>query len=122
MANFKLSAAAEADIVALLAWTESRFGDLARRRYETLLASALRDIAADPDRLGSLSRPELGADVRSYHLFYSRERARHHGGIVRRPRHFFLYRVTGPDGIGIGRVLHDTMEAAQHLPPDYGDV
>lgn len=88
MANFKLSAAAEADIVALLAWTESRFGDLARRRYEILLASALRDIAADPDRPGSLPRPELGADVRSYHLLYSRERARHHGGIVRRPRHF----------------------------------
>lgn len=116
----RLSASAEADIVSLLAWTASRFGEMARRRYEVLLATALRDVAADPERPGSAARPELGLGVRSYHLFHSRERARGPDGMVRRPRHFLLYRPTNPDVIGIGRVLHDAMEVGRHLPSDYG--
>lgn len=122
MAVFRLSATAEADIISVLAWTESHFGDVARRRYEMLLVTALRDVAADPERLGSAARPELGPGVRSYHLFHSRERSRTDDGVVHRPRHFLLYRVTNPDVIGIGRVLHDAMEIERHLPPDYGDV
>lgn len=122
MAAIRLSVSAEADIVSLLAWTESRFGHAARRRYEILLVTALRDIAAEPERVGSVARPELGASVRSYHLFHSRERARSGGEIVHRPRHFLLYRAANPDVIGIGRVLHDAMELERHLPPDYGDA
>jgi len=121
MASFRLSAAAEADIVSVLAWSESLFGDRARRRYERLLATALRTIGADPECVGSVPRPELGQGIRSYHLFHSRERARTDEGIVRRPRHFLLYRVINPDLIGIGRVLHDAMDLMQNLPPDYGD-
>ena len=37
-------ATAEADIISLLAWAESHFGDVARLRYQALLATALRDI------------------------------------------------------------------------------
>lgn len=121
MAGFRLSASAEADIVSLLAWTDARFGDIARRRYEILLVTALRDIASNPERIGSAARPELGPEVRSYHLRHSRENARVPGGIVRRPRHFLLYRVMTPSLIGIGRVLHDAMEIELHLPPDYGE-
>jgi len=55
--------------------------------------------------------------VRSYHLFHSRESALGPDGIVRWPRHIPLYRPTGPDVIGIGRVLHDAMDIEQHLPP-----
>jgi len=76
VAGFRLSVAAEADILALLAWTEDRFGRAARGRYETLLVTALQDIGADPGRPGSVARPELGAGVHSYHLRCSRERAR----------------------------------------------
>ncbi|SCB49561.1 type II toxin-antitoxin system RelE/ParE family toxin [Rhizobium multihospitium] len=121
MADFRLSAAAQADIVEILAHTHEHFGELARLRYEYLLVTALRDLATDPDRIGSLSRPELGDNVRSYHLRHSRERARHESGIVRHPRHLLLYQIVQADLIGIGRVLHDAMELDRHIPAGYGD-
>ncbi|MGI6247740.1 MAG: type II toxin-antitoxin system RelE/ParE family toxin [Pseudochelatococcus sp.] len=121
MADFRLSDAAQADIIEILAQTHERFGELARLRYEYLLVTALRDLAADASRIGSISRPELGDDVRSYHLRHSRDRARHESGIVRRPRHLLLFRLARPDLIGIGRVLYDAMEIERHLPSDYGD-
>lgn len=121
MAELRLSASARADIVRLLEWTHEHFGERARIRYEGLLVIALRELAAEPERPGSAARPELGARVRSYHLRHSRDRARHEGGIVRRPRHLLLYRFAHPDLIGIGRVLHDAMEIERHLPTAYGD-
>lgn len=121
MADFRLSAAAQADVIEILAHTHERFGELARLRYEYLLVTALRDLAEEPDRVGSICRPELGDDVRSYHLRHSRDRARHESGLVRRPRHLLLFRLAHPDLIGLGRVLHDAMEIERHLPSDYGD-
>lgn len=121
MLIYRLSAAAEADIVELLAYTQERFGEPARQRYETLLVVALRDIAADPLRPGSVARPELGLAVRSYHLRHSRGRARASDSLVRRPRHLLLYRTVPPDTIGVGRVLYDGMEIERHLPRPYGD-
>ena len=120
-AVYHLGRAAEADIVDVLAYTEVNFGELARFRYERLVLTALSDIASEPKRIGSLARPELGENVRSYHLRHSRERARTKHGIVMRPRHLLLYRVSRADLIGIGRVLHDAMEIGRHLPTDFGD-
>ncbi|TCQ28996.1 type II toxin-antitoxin system RelE/ParE family toxin [Rhizobium sp. PP-CC-3G-465] len=74
---FRLSAAAEADIVDILAWTHGHFGTKARLRYERLIATALRNVAIDPHRLGCIKRPELGQGVRSYHLRHCRDQARH---------------------------------------------
>lgn len=121
MADFRLSASARADIVEILEWTHEHFGELARLRYERLLVIALRELASEPERIGSVARPELGAHIRSYHLRHSRDRARHESGIVRQPRHLLLYRFVRPDLIGVGRVLHDAMEIERHLPTDYGD-
>jgi toxin ParE1/3/4 len=118
---YRISTTAAQDIVQLLAYTQDRFGEAARRRYETLLAVALRDIAADPERRFSVARPELGPGVRSYHLRHSSRRARTPDGLVRQSRHFLLYRITRPDLIGIGRVLHDGMDTQRHLPSEYGD-
>jgi toxin ParE1/3/4 len=120
MTRYRLSAAATEDIVQILAYTEENFGEIARVRYERLLIVALRDIAADPGRIGSIARAELGANIHSYHLRHSRDRARTEHGIVQRPRHFMLYRISS-DIIGIGRVLHDAMELERHLPAGYGD-
>ncbi|MFL5287490.1 MAG: type II toxin-antitoxin system RelE/ParE family toxin [Rhodopila sp.] len=121
MADLRLSTAAEADIVRLLAYIQEQFGDVARRRYEALLATGLADIAALPDRPGSVPRPELGPWVCSYHLRYSRERARTAYGVVHRPRHLLLYRVIRSDLIGVGRVLHDGIELERHLLAQYDD-
>jgi|ERR1700692_1204933 toxin ParE1/3/4 len=121
MPVYRLSAAAEEDIIRLLTYTHDRFGEIARRRYEALLVTGLQDIASNPERPGSVARPELGHAVRSYHLRHSGERARTALGQVHRPRHLLLYRVARPGLIGVGRVLYDGMEVERHLPSQYGD-
>jgi toxin ParE1/3/4 len=117
MAHLRLSAAAQADIVKMLAWTTERFGIAAQERYERLLSSALVGLLADPERIGSAPRPELGDRVRSYHLRHSK---RHSG--VARPRHLILYRIGEAGAVEIGRVLHDAMELERHaqfeFPPE----
>jgi toxin ParE1/3/4 len=117
MFRFRLSQAAQGDILNVLAWTHEQFGEAARLRYESLIVAALRDVASQPDRPGSLSRPELGAGVRSWHLRLSREHIVAGAGSVRRPRHFLVYRLE-PELIVVGRLLHDAMELARHMGLD----
>ncbi len=115
MPLYRLTEAAEADIVDISAWSDAQFGSAARIGYERLIFTALIDIATDPVRPGGLVRPELGPDVRSWHLRGSRDRAMGSNGIVQRPRHFLIYRPLDGAMITIGRVLHDTMELERHL-------
>lgn len=117
MFRYRLSEAAQGDVLGLLAWTHEQLGEVARRRYESLVVAALRDVASHPDRPGSVARPELGAGVRSWHLRLSRSHVRPGVELVRRPRHFLVYR-TEPTLVVIGRVLHDAMELARHLDPE----
>lgn len=121
MAKFRLSQAAEDDIASILATTAESFGAEALRRYEKLLVVALRDIASDPKRVGVKDRPEFGEGVCSYHLRYSRDRAKHDGVVVRCPRHLILFREIEPELLGVGRVLYDAMEIERHLPDGYAD-
>ena len=114
MARIRLSRAAETDIIDILVWSQSRFGDAARQRYERLIVAALSDIASDPLRPGSFLRSELGDGVRSWHLRVSRQRAAPAGTVVARPRHFIVYR-QDPDLVVVGRLLHDAMELERHL-------
>jgi len=117
MLRYRLSAAAQTDLIDILAWAHKHFGAVVRERYEALLVAALREVSSPPDRPGSLERPELGAGVRSWHLHLGRERVRTDTGIVRRPRHFLIYR-TDRDMIVVDRVLHDAMELTRHLDPE----
>jgi toxin ParE1/3/4 len=114
MFRYRLSQAAQGDVLDILTWTHEQFGEAARLRYEGLLVAALRDVASQPDRPGSLARPELGAEVRSWHLRLSRQHMHPGAGVVRRPRHFLVYR-TEPGMVVVGRVLHDAMELARHM-------
>lgn len=118
--TIRLAAAARADIVDILEYSEAQFGLAARQRYEHLVATALRDIAEEPERPGSAPRPELGGDIRSWHLRLSRDRAKADGGTVRQPRHMILYTVIGETSVGVLRVLHDAMELHRHIGE--GDV
>lgn len=120
MGHLRLSALASEDILNILVRAEEQFGEIGRLRYEALLETALRDVAANPERVGSVARPEIGVVVRIYHIRHSRLRARTSKGTVKRPRHFFLYRAMGDDVVEIGRILHDVMDLEQHLPADYG--
>ena len=117
MVHYRLPASAQADVVDILAWTQEQFGEAARQRYERLIVAALRDVAAQADSPGSIERPELGAGVRSWHLRLSRGRVDAAGGVVRRPRHFLIYRVE-PGRLVVARVLHDAMDLARHLDPE----
>jgi toxin ParE1/3/4 len=117
MTRYRLSNAAQADVIDILAWTHEQFGEPARLRYERLIVTALRDVAAHATRPGSIERPELGAGVRSWHLRLSRGHVGAGAGVVRRPRHFLIYRWE-PALIVVGRVLHDSMELTRHLDPD----
>jgi toxin ParE1/3/4 len=117
MFRYRLSDAAQGDVLDILAWSQEQFGEAARLRYESLIVAALRDVASQPDRPGSLARPELGAGVRSWHLRLSRAHGAPGVEVVRRPRHFHVYR-TEPALVVIGRVLHDAMELGRHQDPE----
>jgi toxin ParE1/3/4 len=117
MIRYRLSEAAQGDVLSILAWTHERFGEAARLRYESLIVAALRDVASQPDRPGTLARPELGAGVRTWHLRLSRDHVKPDVEVVRRPRHFLVYR-SEPALVVVGRVLHDAMELARHLDPN----
>lgn len=116
MTSYRLSAVAQADLVDILAWTHRNFGEVARKRYEALLVTALRDISSQPRKAGSIERPELGERVFSWHLRLSRERARSVAGVVRRPRHFLVYRIDG-SMVVVGRIMHEAMELDLHFDP-----
>ena len=114
MAGYRLTHAARADIISILAWSHEQFGEGARKRYEALIATAIRDAASCSDDAGHTARPELGEGVFSWHL--SRSRARAPGEKVHRPRHFLICRRDG-DTLVIGRVLHDAMDLRRHVDP-----
>ncbi len=112
MARYRLTHAAQADIVSILAWSHDQFGEEARKRYEALITTAIRDAATRSDEVGRTVRPELGEGVFSWHLGQSRTHSP--GGNVHRPRHFLICRRDG-DVLVVGRVLHDAMELRRHL-------
>jgi len=110
---------ARSDIASILAWTEENFGSHTLKRYEKLIATAIEQVAANPELAGSSKRPEIADHCRTYHLFFSRKSTGRTGDRIRRPRHFLLYRVTESNVVQIGRVLHDSMELQAHLPEEY---
>ncbi len=120
MPRLVVSPTAQRDIESILVWTHEHFGLQGRLRYEALLVRAILDVAADPGRTGSHTRPEIAPAARTYHLWHSRDRVESTSDRVRRPRHFLLYRTRDDGQVEIGRVLHDGMDLAQHLPNNYG--
>lgn len=112
MPAYRLTHAARADIISILAWSHEQFGEQARKRYEALIATAIRDAASRSGDVGHMPRPELGPGVTSWHLSHSRGRAP--GGRVQKPRHFLICRREG-DTLVIGRLLHDAMDLRRHI-------
>ena len=110
---------ARSDIASILAWTEEKFGPQTLKRYARLIATAIEQIAENPERAGSSQRQEIAEHCRTYHLFFSRKSAGRASDRISRPRHFLLYRVTESGMVEIGRVLHDSTELKEHLPEEY---
>ena len=116
-----VSGLARSDIRSILEISERDFGRRAHVRYSNLITMALEAIRADPRRPGAISRPEIGSGVYTFHLAHVR-RAKGQDR-VRRPRHLVVFRIADPETIFVGRVLHDSMDMAAHVPPDFlGDT
>jgi toxin ParE1/3/4 len=106
----RLSAAAEADYRQILHWTAENFGSAQARSYAGTLSSALKALSAGPDIIGVKERPEIGDSIRTLHV------ARN----GRKGRHFVMFRVGSTQGrnvIDVLRLLHDSMDLEQQLPP-----
>lgn len=114
--QLKVSGPAQRDLQSILEWSGSNFGEVAALRYEALLTQALFDLLTNPLLPGSKSRPELMKGVRTYHLFFSRDRVR--GERVLEPRHFIIYRVRRNGIVEISRILHESRDLKRHLPDD----
>lgn len=110
---------ARSDITSILAWTEDNFGPRTSKYYPKLIATAIEQIAENPERAGSSQRPEIASHCRTYHLYFSCKTAGRAGARIRQPRHFLLYRVTESNIVEIGRVLHDSMDLQANLPEEY---
>ena len=111
---------ARRDIQKILSWTEEQFGPETLRLYAKLLATAIEQIAEDPDRVGSIQRPDIAEKCQTYHLFFSRKSTGKRGSRrILQPRHFLVYRVKESNIVEIGRILHDSMDLERNLPPDF---
>jgi toxin ParE1/3/4 len=110
---------ARSDIASILAWTEENFGPQTLKRYAKLIATAIEQIAENPERVGSSQRPEIAVHCRTHHLYFSRKTAGQAGDRIRQPRHLLLYRVIESNTLEIGRVLHDSMDLQTNLPDEY---
>jgi toxin ParE1/3/4 len=113
MGRYQLSEPAKADIVAILLRSESLHGKQARVRYRALLTAAMRHAAADPDGPLSTDRGKLLPGARSLHIRHCRDQSRE--ARVASPVHVIFYRVLKPGLVEIMRVLHERMEASQHI-------
>ena len=113
MARFRLARPAQIDLANILATSAERWGAEGRRRYASILASAMRQVAADPEGPLTRKRSELRSGLRSFHVRHARGSAE--AAPVRRPVHVLYYRVAEPGVIEIVRVLHERMEPSRHL-------
>ncbi|MGI4757900.1 MAG: type II toxin-antitoxin system RelE/ParE family toxin [Janthinobacterium lividum] len=109
-----LASTADRDFIDIMDWSAEHFSADAADRYEALIEQALIDLGDDPFRPGAKQRPELPQEMFIYHLAGSRDHVA--GERVKAPRHFLLYRIdTGR--VVVLRILHDSRNLAQHVPP-----
>ena len=103
----RLTAAAAADIDAIVAWTAEHLGKAQARTYARTLVAALRDLQEGPALSGAKERNEISKGLFSLHV----------GRRGRKGRHIVLFRL-GTDAerlcIDVLRILHDSMDLQRH--------
>jgi toxin ParE1/3/4 len=113
MARFRFSRPARDDLERILATSAERWGLEGRRRYASILAAAMREVAANPEGLTTQARPELAPGLRSFHLRHAR--SDDPNAKVRRPVHILYYRAISSELIEFVRVLHERMDFSRHI-------
>jgi plasmid stabilization system protein ParE len=58
---------ARSDIENILAWTKENFGPQTLKRYVKLIATAIAQVAENPELAGSSKRPEIAKHCRTHH-------------------------------------------------------
>ena len=96
MAEFRLSPKAQNDLEDLFDYTIERWGEAQALHYIDLVAAACSELAAAPQQAQGCDHIRLG---------YRRR------GVG---QHMIYFRPTS-DGIAVIRILHQRMDAAQHL-------
>lgn len=114
--RLRFSIAAREDLLRIQSISYNMFGVDHALKYRKLLGQAFRDIESDPNRPGSQCRPDLGEGFRSYRVDLSRPRS---GSSVKSSRHVIIYVDLSEHGIGVSRVLHDSMVMSRHIPPEH---
>jgi toxin ParE1/3/4 len=104
----RLTAAAEQDFQAIIAWTIEHFGKDQALAYAETLALALEALTEGPSIIDARRRDEILKGLCSLHV------ARN----GRKGRHFVMFRVAakGSDLIEVLRLLHDSMDLPRHFP------
>jgi toxin ParE1/3/4 len=117
--RYRLSRQAEADIAHILVTSVDRWGSKAAEDYATLLAAAMRKVAADPLRASTRERSDLAPGLRSFPIRLAGQgrKARK----VKGPVHVLYYRIVEAGLVEIVRVLHERMDAARHLRSNEND-
>jgi toxin ParE1/3/4 len=109
--SVRLTATAEADFEAIIAWTREQFGDIQARAYAGTLAMAMGALTEGLALPGVKARSEIGKQL--FTLRIARK--------GRKGRHFILFRAdTGPNRrrIDVLRILHDSMDLERHVPDE----
>jgi toxin ParE1/3/4 len=104
----RLGHVAERDFSGILAYTADHFGVRQAKVYKTTLSRAISALHLGPNVLGSVARDDVGPRLRSLHV----------ARMGRRGSHLILYRTKSDDIIEVLRILHDSMDAARHVPRD----
>ncbi len=99
----------------MLVRSRQQFGTEAERRYRSLIKTALRDLAAEPTRIGVKAVPGH-AGTMSYPLSMSRSHAGSASDKVRLPRHVAYFRLLDADTLLLIRLRHDSMDIDRHVP------
>lgn len=109
MADYRLSAAAEDDLVDILTWSQEQYGELIQERYQALIFAAFEDIAGNPaDPLISWKALKSGR-AGIYHISHSRAHVPDPPGKVGDPRHSVVF-IESDDGVVlIVGFIHDSM-------------
>jgi plasmid stabilization system protein ParE len=105
----RLSAAAEADVDAIIGWTAEYLGDARAHTYAKTLVAALRDLNEGPALSGAAERNEVAKGLFSLHV----------GQRGRTGHHVMLFRL-GTDEerlcIDVLCVLHEAMDLQRPVP------
>jgi toxin ParE1/3/4 len=109
MAEFRLSAPAEAQLMEILDWSEEHFGEVSRARYASLLVKAMENVADDPHHTSVAWKRFTSGPVGVYHVRHSRDRVPDPPGSVREPRHYLIFRLGHEGIVDILGFIHERM-------------